>query len=112
MTKELDRIKLSSSAQLGSLEDHTPVKRVTKEQIKKLRVQGNSQQTQITTSIVRLAVRLYNEISAQLRIIFITANRKYTNCQLNGHSICRTGEVPTCRYCGIVIHSIEELRTP
>lgn len=104
--KELERIKLPSTAQLGSLEEAIPVKRITPEQIRKLRLQAH-QQTQMHFSLLRAIVKSWHDIRAQFGLLF---RGKTDICKRAGHSVSKYGGIMHCRNCHMEILSIDELR--
>lgn len=110
--KNLDVIRMTSTGELGSLEDLNPEKRKHAAQIRKMRLQAH-QQTQVQFSIVRFIVGQFSRIS-NLIGLFLTRQKRQTQCELNGHSVTQfnfRGCVPKCRFCGVQINSIEELQS-
>lgn len=105
-----EAIRLSSSAELGSLQDTAPpVKRLTPEQIRKLRLQAHKQQ-HFSFATLRAFITLWSDAVSAIALVFTRKGK--TECQRNGHFISRNSLVPKCKFCGIKINSmsLEKLR--
>jgi Zn finger protein HypA/HybF involved in hydrogenase expression len=103
---------MTSTGELGSLEDLHPEKRKQVAQIRKMRLQAH-QQTQMKFSIVRAVVAMFSRLSNSIGLL-LTKQKRQTQCELHGHSITQfnhRGCIAQCRFCGLQINSIEELQS-
>lgn len=104
--KELSRIRLENTAQLGSLEDTMPVKRLDPAQIRRLRAQAQKR-SHLGFSIIRMFAQFWNELNGSLGLLFQKPTR---DCDRNGHTPKPAqGNIMRCRYCNMEIESLEQL---
>jgi hypothetical protein len=103
--KEIERIRLGYSPQLGSLEDHTQVKRMTPAHIRKLRAQAHKQ-SQLHFSIMRSIVTGWAQLRSSISLLFTCGTNE---CAKNGHRPQHYGTVVRCCQCGTEIKSMDQL---
>ncbi len=90
-------IRLTSTAELGSLEDLNPEKRMTVADIRSLRRKAHAQ-TQMKFSIARALANLVSLIKSSISQILVQRNSD-SLCQVSGHTIQKSEDyTPGCRY--------------
>ena len=104
--KKLGVIRLSTTAELGSLEDNNPEKRMTIAHIRKLRRQAH-EQTQMKFSMARSFAHFGSFLKSTLdALIRVTAK---SLCAVKGHTVRRNeyhSYAPECRDCGVRVTSV------
>jgi hypothetical protein len=104
--KEVDRIRLENSAQLGSLEDTSPVKRLEASEIRRMRARTH-EQTKFGFSLVRWLSTSWSNLSASYSLLFSKPDK---DCRRNGHTAYTAyGGVTRCRYCAVEMQSLDNL---
>jgi hypothetical protein len=104
--KDVERIKLNNTAQLGSLEDTMQVKRLDAAKIRRMRAQ-TQEQTKIGFSIMRYFGKTWIDFQGALGLLFTVPTK---DCDKNGHKPhVGYGGVLKCRTCGLEIQSLEQL---
>lgn len=112
IVKNLEVIRMTSTGELGSLEDVNPEKRKKTEEIRKMRLQAHKQ-TSMRFSIARTVIAWFSNLSSAIGLM-LTKEKRQTQCEINGHSVTRFGYygcVPKCRFCGAQINDVEELQS-
>lgn len=102
------------TGELGSLETPTGrVKRITVEDVRKLKRQTQEQST-VKMTMLRAVYKTWSEMVANIKLA-ITPRKRSWQCAQYGHKPIRIDTyvfLPKCRYCGVEIDSADQFMTP
>jgi len=103
--------KRFSTGEFGSLEDNSGVKRVSPQEIRKMRVTAQ-RQSSWRFALVRAITRAVDNLVSLVKSIGAKKRRSYSYCEINGHLAAKVGLgqfAPRCRFCGKEIKNANEL---